>query len=217
MTGAADPPSSPPRVVEAVTDALYHRLVGTGDVWRTRAASTAAFLATAGATLVAGILLRGPEALTSATRLAGVIAIVCFILSAAAFTSAAMHSPPKPPGAASEAEFVKKVLKLVEDDRAAIWGWIQAGRAIAGAAMIATAVTLSLSVYDRPDPRAGTILLTESGKSAMAALCPNVGASVAGLISEIRGQVTLNLAAVCPEHPTVHFRRSDVVIIAYHP
>jgi hypothetical protein len=205
----------PVRVVEAVTDALYHRLVGTGDVWRTRAATTAGFLATAGATLVAGLLLRGPEDLTPATRLSGVVAIVGFVLGAAALTIAAMHTPPKPPRDATPEAFVKEALKLVEDDRNAVWPWMAAGRIAGGIALVATAATLALAVYDTPVAPHASIVLTDSGLAAARSLCPAAQSQLTGRVADRNGRFVLTLDAPCAGHYEFTFRAADVVAVAY--
>ena len=201
-------------VVTSVSDALYHRLMQTGDVWRTRAATAAGFLATAAATLVAGIILRGANHIGTGTRVAGVVAIVTFVAGASSFSAAALHTPPRPPDPAeSGGEFVTKALEFVQEDRKGVWRWLKAGQWAGTVALGAAILTVVLTVIEQPRASEGTVVLSGDGTTAARSLCTQLGSTLNGAIRRDDGRVNIRLDQPCKDIRRISVRDDDVILI----
>jgi hypothetical protein len=179
-------PTTPvaPEVSKAIMDAYYPRVVALGDAARARAQSAYAIASAVTGVLVIAVITTKAELAGSVVRVAGLFALVLWLLAAGAYIRA-VATPVKKletTAATTPSELANKVMIAARAERGEVDDRQRTANVLALLAMLATAVAFAALLFwpamaSQPQ---GTLRLTEAGLDAVKAVCPDATRSLPG-------------------------------------
>lgn len=202
-------------VYTATATAYYQRLISGPDIWRGRAASTSAFLATAAAAFGGALLLREPDP-SGLVAIAGAACLLMYIVAAALLLNASLLKPlgVDAPNERDRAAWIEAVHRQVDKDRERVKKRVAAGSVAASVALILTGTTFLLSAVTDPPPRKGAVVLTKKGLHRVRQACPDARRMMDATVHHASAAVVRFQAvtASCSRH-LLELQREDVALL----
>jgi hypothetical protein len=201
------PPALPDVVLNAIVNAYYSKVVGEAEVARSRALSGYTIAAAIAAALTAAGLLSDLGGHSLTVQIVGCLALAAWLGSALLFLHA-ITNPADPIGAdsaktSSPAAFVTVVIDRVKEERSKVVDRTERAIRLVFVAVALTVAAIVLGVtVERDDGHdvTGRVVLTSSGRSAVASACGTTTNSVTATMDEHaldKATVKLTLPSGC--------------------
>jgi hypothetical protein len=175
-----------PEVSKAIMDAYYPRVVALGDAARARAQSAYAIASAVTGVLVVAVITTKAELAGQVVRWAGLLALVLWLLAAAAYIRAVATPVEEPATTAvtTASQLTQAVMTAARKERGEVDGRQRTANMLALAALLATVVAFAALLFwpaEASQPR-GTLRLSVAGLAAVKAVCPDATRSLPGQV-----------------------------------
>jgi hypothetical protein len=175
------------RVLTAIVNAYYPRVLASAEAARTRAQSAYAIASAIAGALVIALITSKSQTASTAAKVLGIVALAAWLAATMLYIWAVAAPLQSQPAASTENadSFVTKALDDVERQRIEVDHLQLAANLTAILAMVLTTAAFSFLFFDTSaaDPRSpGTLVLTPQGLHAVKQVCPGATRTLTGLV-----------------------------------